>query len=95
MNDQDIKGEILNSLREVRKDVSHINRNIVDIKVVQGQNSVILQEHMRRTEANEALIVLIRDENAKRIDKIEQFKWYFAGIAVIITVVADAFRRFL
>lgn len=91
----DINEQIIVSIREMRDEMKAINKNIVDMKVVQGQNQVILQEHIRRTEANEALISLTKEENSKRIEKIEQFKWYFAGIAVLMTVAADILRRLI
>jgi len=75
---------VIKELQELRQDVRLIGTDIVDLKVIQGQNKVILQEHIRRTEANE-----------RRLEKIEQFKWYFAGLAVIMTACIEIFRRFI
>lgn len=72
---------IIKELQETREDIKEIQEDLVDIKVIQGKNQVILQEHMRRTEANE-----------KQINEQKQFKWYFAGLTVIITTVSNFFR---
>lgn len=68
----------------ILKKIETTQADIVEIKINQGKNQVILQEHMRRTEANE-----------QRLQRLEDFKWYFAGIAVIMTVAIEMFRRFL
>jgi len=84
---------IIKELQELRQDVRLIGTDIVDLKVIQGQNKVILQEHIRRTEANERLIETVKGEISRRIDKLESFKWYFGGIAVLMTIAIEVFRR--
>jgi len=71
-------------LKEIQDNVKIIRNEVMDLKIEQAKNSVVLQEHIRRTEANE-----------KRIQKLEDFKWYFAGIAVLMTAAVEAIRRFL
>lgn len=75
---------IIRELQEARVDVKSIQTDIIALRVIQGQNQVILQEHMRRTEANE-----------KHIERLENFKWYFAGIAVLMTVFLKLAEKYL
>lgn len=79
---------ILNEVLDLKNEIKAVRTDLVDFKVIQGQNQVILQEHIRRTEANENLILVVKDELAKRLDKYESFKWYFAGLSVILVTVA-------
>lgn len=75
---------IIKELYEARVDLKDIQTDLTSLKVIQAQNQVILQEHMRRTEVNE-----------KHIERLENFKWYFAGIAVIMTVFIRIMEKYL
>lgn len=76
--------QIIKDLEVIKGEAKVTNTALVELKIIQAQNQVILQEHMRRTEINE-----------KHIERLENFKWYFAGIAVIITAFIEFFRRVL
>ena len=92
--EQDLLGYIANELRE-------INKELQDIKLSTKENTMSLQQHMRRTEALEQFVESIHtrfDEAEKTIlaDKaINQYKkerldfWVkiLAGIGAISTVV--------
>ena len=71
-------------LLEVRDDIKMIKNDINDIKVLDATQNAHLEAHMARTRANE-----------DRIKRLEDFKWYFAGIAVIISATIELFRRFI
>lgn len=73
---------ILRELEKCREGIESTKKDIVEIKVQQAKNSTILEEHMRRTEANE-----------QQIKEQRQFKWYFAGIAVIMTTISNILGR--
>jgi hypothetical protein len=71
-------------LIEVRDDIKAIKSDVESIKILDAAQNAHLEAHMARTQANE-----------DRIHRLEDFKWYFAGIAVIMSVVVELFRRFI
>lgn len=71
-------------LEEVRADLKSMNHHMVDVKITLAKQHISLEHHISRTEASE-----------KRIQRLEDFKWYFAGIAVIMSVTVELFRRFI
>lgn len=73
----------MDKLQEIHDDIKEIKKDINEIKITDAVQTQQLGEHMRRTEASE-----------KRITKMEQFKWYFGGLAVIITFALELLRRF-
>ena len=69
-------------LQEARADRRQIldKTHAIDIKV--AKNTISLEDHMRRTDANEV-----------RIKHAEKFKWYFLGLVTIITILAEILGR--
>lgn len=64
---------ILKDLGDIKLEVKTFSKEITDIKIKQAENTQILKEHIRRTEVSE-----------ERLQRLEDFKWYFAGLAVLI-----------
>ena len=83
MDDTSVK-LIINRLEMVHEDVKECKTKLNDVEKLDAVQNAQLAEHMRRTAAAE-----------KRIDKIEQFKWYFAGISAIMVGIAEFLRRTL
>lgn len=81
MTDKDLNNTLL---LELRDDVKAIRQDVNDIKVLDATQNAHLEAHMARTKANE-----------DRIQRLEDFKWYFAGIAVIMSAIVELFRRFI
>ncbi len=71
-------------LLELRDDVKAIRNDVNEIKILDAAQNAHLEAHMARTKANE-----------ERIQRLEDFKWYFAGIAVIMSAIVELFRRFI
>lgn len=69
-------------LEELKSDVKEISKNIQEINITLAKQHVSLDHHMARTTANE-----------KRIEKNEDFKWYFVGITVLVTGIVEFFKR--
>lgn len=69
-------------LQEIRQDVKMIVEKVHKIDKETVVNTAILKEHQRRSKANE-----------ERIKALEQFKWYFAGLATIVAAVSELVRR--
>lgn len=75
---------ILNRLSEVHTDVRECRDKLGEIEKLDAVQNQQLAEHMRRTKAAE-----------KRLDRVEEFKWYFAGISAIIVGIAEFLRRLI
>lgn len=75
---------IITRLEEVHTDVKECREKLNEIEKLDAVQNQQLAEHMRRTEASE-----------KRLDKVEEFKWYFAGISAIILGIAEFLRRLI
>lgn len=73
-----------NDLQEIRQDVRLIVEKVHKIDKETVRNTAILEEHQRRSKANEI-----------RISRLETFKWYFAGLAVLIGTLTEILRRFI
>jgi putative heme iron utilization protein len=69
-------------LLEVRDDVKAIRTDIQKIEILDAIQNAHLEAHMARTKANE-----------DRLEKLEDFKWYFAALAVFMTVAIETIRR--
>ena len=69
-------------LKDIHGDVKDIKKDINNINVVNERQTAQLEEHMRRTKASE-----------DRITSLEKIKWYFGGLAVIMTAVLEFLRR--
>lgn len=68
----------------LHKKLDKITEDITDIKVISAVNTNCLKEHMKRTALSE-----------RRISKLETFKWYFAGVAVVLTIAAKIIEGIL
>lgn len=71
-------------LQEVREDVKDLVKVTHEMDVKLAEYNAHLEEHMRRTEANE-----------KQIQELKNFKWFFAGISTIALTVVEILRRFV
>lgn len=65
-------------LKEARGDRRHLLEKSHTIEIEVSKNTISLEDHMRRTDANE-----------ERIKSLEKFKWYFAGLVTIMTILAE------
>ena len=82
--EQDALKRIEIQLHEARADRSKLLEKSHNIELEVVKNTVSLDDHMRRTDANEL-----------RIKSLEQFKWYFAGLITIVTIVSEILGRLL
>lgn len=64
-------------LKEARVDRRVLLDRVHTIEIEIAKNTKSLEDHMRRTDANES-----------RIKYLEKFKWYFAGIVTLVTILA-------
>lgn len=69
-------------LLEVRSDIKEIKEDVAKIKQLDAVQNEQLRQHMARTEANE-----------KRLDKLENFKWFFAILIGIVAATAEFLRN--
>lgn len=83
MDDTSVK-LIIKRLDEVHADVKDCRECLTEIEKMDAVQNQQLAEHMRRTEASE-----------KRLDKAEEFKWYFTGISAIMIGIAEFLRRLI
>jgi len=82
--EQDALKRIELQLNEARGDRGKLLEKSHNIELEVVKNTVSLDDHMRRTDANET-----------RIKNLEQFKWYFAGLITIVTIVSEILGRLL
>lgn len=61
-------------VHEIRHDVKLLVSRTYEMDKKLAVYNTQLEEHMRRTEANEI-----------RLEKLENFKWFFAGLTAIIS----------
>lgn len=69
-------------LLEVRDDIKAIRMDIRKIEILDATQNAHLETYMARTKASE-----------DRLEKLEDFKWYFAALAVFMTVAIETIRR--
>ena len=82
--EQDALKRIEIQLHEARGDRSKLLEKCHNIELEVVKNTISLDDHMRRTDANEL-----------RIKSLEQFKWYFAGLITVVTIVSEIIGRLL
>ena len=61
----------------IHDDIKDIKKDLQEVKTTNAVQNEQLAEHMRRTRNVE-----------KRVEKIENFKWFFGGVTVIIAGLA-------
>lgn len=66
-------------IQEIREDIRDIKQSVQKIELLDAVQNAQLIEHMRRTEANE-----------KRLQLLEDFKWFFGGLTAIITAIVSS-----
>ena len=71
-------------LLEVRDDIKKISSDMHNINITITKQAADIKHHIKRTDLNET-----------RIHRLEDFKWYFAGIAIIIGATIKYFDKFL
>lgn len=69
-------------LIEIRADIKDIQRSVHTIEVLDAKQNAELTEHTRRSTANE-----------KRLEKLENFKWYFTGLSIIIVTLSKMIEK--
>lgn len=92
--DEEFKNRLFNKLDK-------INDDIVDIKVTQASQHEVLKEHIRRTEAAEENIDMLREEFKPAQRHVESIQWackiflqFIAPFTAIVTIVAKFFHLF-
>ena len=65
-------------VNEIRTDIKEIKSDIHEIKLLDAHQNASLDAHMARTSANE-----------KRLEKLENLKWFITGLAAIITALGS------
>jgi len=80
--EQDALKRIEIQLHEARGDRGKLLEKCHNIELEVVKNTVSLDDHMRRTDANEL-----------RIKSLEQFKWYFAGLITVVTIISEILGR--
>lgn len=63
--------EMLESIRDIRKDQTSQSQEISDIKVTLVKNTQSLEEHTKRTEVLEQMVLPIHEERLKKIGRDE------------------------
>lgn len=76
-NTYDLLNKILEKQESIKEDIS-------DIKIIQGQHHVTLEEHMRRSLANEEAVELLKNE----IKPIQSHIYGVNAIAKSIALIA-------
>lgn len=66
-----------NRLNDIQKEIKDINKSIHNIDKTLAVNTASLQEHMKRTKANE-----------QRIENLEKIKYYAIGAIALISILA-------
>lgn len=88
MSNIDVTTEYLkrieSQLSEARRDRRQLLEKSHAIEIEVAKNTVSLDDHMRRTDANEI-----------RIKILEKFKWYFAGLVTIATIISEIIGRLI
>lgn len=93
---------------DVKKDVSEMRREVSDVKELSEDNSVVLKEHMRRTEASEARLDVQENkfdefvksmepvqEHVKTVHLITKFGKGFLKTVGILGTIAELVKAFL
>ncbi len=75
---------IENQLGEARADRRQLLDKAHAIEIEVAKNTISLDDHMRRTDANEI-----------RIKSLEKFKWYFAGLVTLVTIIGEIIGRLI
>lgn len=111
-DDKDVFVEILNKVdshtEELRLELQGIRKDISSINVTAAKHQAILEEHMRRTEANEAALKIIEETHAAKLglveDRIKPIEahiamWGGAGkvltvLGILATILASIYKVF-
>ena len=77
---------------DVKKDVSEIKKDLADTKDMSFANSIVLDEHMRRSEAAEARLDVQEEKLDKFIESMEPVKEHVKTVHLLTTLVGKAAR---
>lgn len=80
----DFQKRVEADLRDARSERKDLLNTLHSINVQVAKNSVSLEDHMRRTDANEA-----------RLKQLEKLKWYFGALMAISVIVARLLERII
>ena len=85
---------LANLILDVKKDVSEIKKDLSDTKEMSYANSIVLDEHMRRSEAAEARLDVQEEKLDKFITDMEPVKEHVKSVH-LLTSVAGKFVKVL
>jgi hypothetical protein len=82
---------IINLILDIKKDVSELKTSQVETKEIAVKNTIVLEEHMRRTNIAEENIELIRQEMKpikEHVQSVTAVTHFMAGLLKVLGVLA-------
>jgi hypothetical protein len=77
---------------DVKKDVSDLKREVSEVKAMAQDNSVILAEHMRRTEASEGRLDVQEKKFDEFVDSMEPVKEHVKTIHLLTKIAVNILK---
>lgn len=77
---------------DVKKDVWDIKKDLSDTKQMSYSNSIVLDEHMRRSEAAEARLDVQEEKLDKFIDQMEPVREHVKTVGIITKILAKIIK---
>ncbi len=84
--------EVRRDTSEIRRDMSTMRADVSLMSKEQTRHSILLDEHMRRTEAAEGNLKILKEQHEKNVDRIKPLELHvarWAGAGKLVTVIGS------